>query len=356
MLQMNGDNTYTSRSAAEVREDIGVKSNTTASDVGNLAAMRLPQGEGTTCSLTIASDGSFGTTGCGQRVEGRAHAAGGAAGAKAGAAARAGVGGGGGGGGGGQAGVSGVASGAIAHGESLHIGAKLVGSKEVLVVQARDGSHEGDTPGSTVIRGGSVAGAGAGADVDGKDGGNVMIQGGKGGGKGGKDGKVLVFGDLEITGDVRIVGDGSFKIYEDGVNAITYADYVFNDDYPLMPLDTLGAFVRSERHLPNVTTAEEVARGGIDLLRHHVTLLEKVEETTLYTLQLHAAGKALRSALGDERARRRAVEAAAASAARVLAERVADLEREAGRERALRVALEARLDALAQLVATSMSK
>ena len=193
-------------------------------------------------------------------------------------------------------------------------------------------------------------------DVDGKDGGNVMIQGGKGGGKGGKDGKVLVFGDLEITGDVRIVGDGSFKIYEDGVNAITYADYVFDDDYPLMPLDALGAFVRSERHLPNVTTAEEVARGGIDLLRHHVTLLEKVEETTLYTLQLHAAGKALRSALGDERARRRAVEAAAAAAARVMAERVADLEREAGRERALRVALEARLDALAQLVATSMSK
>jgi len=62
-------------------------------------------------------------------------------------------------------------------------------------------------------------------------------------------------------------------------------DYVFEPDYPLMPLTDLAAFIERNKHLPNIPSAKEVARTGrIDMTELQRRLLEKVEELTLYTL------------------------------------------------------------------------
>ena len=67
--------------------------------------------------------------------------------------------------------------------------------------------------------------------------------------------------------------------------ANTLPDYVFEDDYELMPLADLAAFIDENGHLPNVPSAEEVeAAGSINMTKMQYTLLEKVEELTLYTL------------------------------------------------------------------------
>lgn len=79
-------------------------------------------------------------------------------------------------------------------------------------------------------------------------------------------------------GDVRVSG-GSF--IDDGV---VVADYVFEPGYALMNLGDLAAFIEEHRHLPNVPTQSEVDEGGLDVSRFVVTLLEKVEELTLYTI------------------------------------------------------------------------
>ena len=81
-------------------------------------------------------------------------------------------------------------------------------------------------------------------------------------------------------GDIRVSG-GSF--IDDGVTLFA-PDYVFEPDYELMPLDQLAAFVRREKHLPNVPKAAEIRASGLNLSQFQMRLLEKIEELTLYTL------------------------------------------------------------------------
>ncbi len=44
-----------------------------------------------------------------------------------------------------------------------------------------------------------------------------------------------------------------------------WADYVFEDDYDLMSLDNLESYVKNNHHLPNIPSASEVVKNGIEL-------------------------------------------------------------------------------------------
>jgi len=92
-------------------------------------------------------------------------------------------------------------------------------------------------------------------------------------------------------GDIRVSG-GSF--IDDGTT-LNVPDYVFEADYELMPLDELRAFISREKHLPNVPSADDVKKEGLNLSQVQMRLLEKVEELTLYTLKLDEQVKALQS-------------------------------------------------------------
>ncbi|HWM94594.1 MAG TPA: hypothetical protein VN493_27820 [Thermoanaerobaculia bacterium] len=94
-------------------------------------------------------------------------------------------------------------------------------------------------------------------------------------------------------GDIRVSG-GSF--IDDGTT-LNVPDYVFAPDYSLMPLDELREFVSRERHLPNVPSAEDVRKEGLNLSEVQMRLLEKVEELTLYTLAQNELVKALEARL-----------------------------------------------------------
>ena len=64
-------------------------------------------------------------------------------------------------------------------------------------------------------------------------------------------------------------------------------DYVFADDYDLMPLQEVKAFIEKENHLPKIPSAAEYEeKGGIEVGELTRLLLEKQEELLLYTLQL----------------------------------------------------------------------
>ena len=64
-----------------------------------------------------------------------------------------------------------------------------------------------------------------------------------------------------------------------------WSDYVFEPGYSLMPLNSLEAYVTANRHLPNIPSAEEVVKEGVDLGEMTSKLLGKVEELTLYIIQ-----------------------------------------------------------------------
>ena len=66
-----------------------------------------------------------------------------------------------------------------------------------------------------------------------------------------------------------------------------FPDYVFSKNYKLMPLTDLAAFIKQNKHLPNIPSAQQVADNNnqVELGEMQTKLLEKVEELTLYILQ-----------------------------------------------------------------------
>ena len=64
-----------------------------------------------------------------------------------------------------------------------------------------------------------------------------------------------------------------------------WCDYVFEKDYKLMPLTQLEAFVKQNKHLPEIPTTKEVEGNGVALGEMTSKLLLKVEELTLYMIE-----------------------------------------------------------------------
>lgn len=64
-----------------------------------------------------------------------------------------------------------------------------------------------------------------------------------------------------------------------------WADYVFDKNYELKSLDEVESFIEENKHLPDVPSANEVAKNGYSQLEINRILLQKIEELTLYTIQ-----------------------------------------------------------------------
>lgn len=88
---------------------------------------------------------------------------------------------------------------------------------------------------------------------------------------------------------------GNYRLYVNGgilttrakvavFNSAQWADYVFAEDYELKSLSEVEAFVKKNKHLPNIPSAEEMAETGNDLGKTDVRLLEKIEELFLHSI------------------------------------------------------------------------
>jgi len=65
-----------------------------------------------------------------------------------------------------------------------------------------------------------------------------------------------------------------------------WADYVFEPGYRLPTLVEVEAYIKEHGHLPGVASAEQIAREGNDVGESQKMLLQKVEELTLYLIDL----------------------------------------------------------------------
>ena len=75
------------------------------------------------------------------------------------------------------------------------------------------------------------------------------------------------------------------KVKVDIASANGWADYVFKKDYQLQTLEEVEKHITNKGHLPNVPSAEEVAKNGINVAEMDAKLLEKIEELTLYSIE-----------------------------------------------------------------------
>jgi hypothetical protein len=64
-----------------------------------------------------------------------------------------------------------------------------------------------------------------------------------------------------------------------------WPDFVFNENYDLLNLNSLEQYIKKYNHLPNIPSAEEVKQKGIDVGETQASLLQKIEELTLYIIE-----------------------------------------------------------------------
>jgi len=64
-----------------------------------------------------------------------------------------------------------------------------------------------------------------------------------------------------------------------------WADFVFENGYNLPTLKEVSRFIEKKGHLPSVPSAESVKKNGLRLGEMDATLLQKVEELTLYAIK-----------------------------------------------------------------------
>lgn len=69
------------------------------------------------------------------------------------------------------------------------------------------------------------------------------------------------------------------------VELFNVPDYVFEDSYNLISLDSVASFIKTNKHLPNIPSAEEYAKNGASLGEMNKALLLKTEELTLYIIE-----------------------------------------------------------------------
>lgn len=115
----------------------------------------------------------------------------------------------------------------------------------------------------------------------------------------------LIHGDfstdlLTINGTMRIgnvTTPSGYKLYvDDGiltekvkvatVGSADWADYVFEENYDLNSTEDVAKFIKENKHLPNVPSAQEVSENGVDMVEMDATLLRQIEELWLHMIEL----------------------------------------------------------------------
>ncbi len=139
------------------------------------------------------------------------------------------------------------------------------------------------------------------------DGGSITVHGGSGFPEEQKvhisnTGEVGI-GELQIPSGYKLAVNGKaiaeeVRVEMAGDGTGEWPDYVFQPNYPLLSLSELEQSIQQNGHLPNIPSAAEVEADGIELGDMNRRLLEKVEELTLYVIELKKEIDALKQQKG----------------------------------------------------------
>lgn len=86
---------------------------------------------------------------------------------------------------------------------------------------------------------------------------------------------------------------GSIKAQEIIVTIDDWADYVFDQGYDLKDLSLVDAYIRQNHHLPGIPSADQLGSQGLPVSRMFELQMQKIEELTLYLIELSKKNKQL---------------------------------------------------------------
>jgi len=97
--------------------------------------------------------------------------------------------------------------------------------------------------------------------------------------------RIQTNGDIVVPEGNAII-DGMVKSDEVRVEVVDVPDYVFEPDYELRSLKETKEYITKYKHLPEIAPAKEMETNGLDLGEMNLKLLKKIEELTLYQIEL----------------------------------------------------------------------
>jgi len=90
-----------------------------------------------------------------------------------------------------------------------------------------------------------------------------------------------------VSPDQKLTVNGTIHSKEVKVDlSVPAPDYVFENDYKLPSLEEVKNYIDQNKHLPEVPSAKEMETNGVQLGEMNMLLLKKMEEITLYMIEL----------------------------------------------------------------------
>ncbi|MBB6502636.1 hypothetical protein [Pedobacter cryoconitis] len=85
----------------------------------------------------------------------------------------------------------------------------------------------------------------------------------------------------------RLSVNGNIRAKAIKVETANWPDYVFHQDYQGMSLPQLEEYIKVNKHLPEMPSAQKAEKEGVDLGEMNKLLLKKIEEMTLQMIELN---------------------------------------------------------------------
>ncbi len=93
----------------------------------------------------------------------------------------------------------------------------------------------------------------------------------------------------------KLAVNGNIRAKKLIVTQSGWPDYVFNKSYKLKPLSEVDQFIKNKNHLPDMPSSKDVEEKGLDIGKTQAALLKKIEELTLYVIDLQNQIKELKN-------------------------------------------------------------
>ncbi|GGF10680.1 hypothetical protein SAMN05443634_1176 [Chishuiella changwenlii] len=90
---------------------------------------------------------------------------------------------------------------------------------------------------------------------------------------------------LNLNSNGNAVLYGKFEAKEIKVTESPTADFVFEEDYKLPTLQEVEQHIKEKKHLPEIASAKQMEKEGVNIGEFQIQLLQKIEELTLYIIE-----------------------------------------------------------------------
>ncbi|NHA06101.1 hypothetical protein G7092_19990 [Mucilaginibacter sp. HC2] len=89
-----------------------------------------------------------------------------------------------------------------------------------------------------------------------------------------------------LTPDQKLSVNGTIHSKAVNIDLTGWNDYVFKKDYQLRPLSEVKTYIEQNQHLPEIPSEQEMIKKGLDVAEINKLLMKKVEELTLYLIEV----------------------------------------------------------------------